>query len=169
MNLRTPILVAVSGLFCLVLGACAGRAPGPTGSPARQPDATIIVPGEESALAQDLRRNLAERGWTLTRYDAAMLKGNVDYEAMARKARYRLTLSGTQIGACRNGEPSFLYNLAIIENRSGDVPLALSGVSCLKTVIRDFANQLDQKQIVPPFGKPQTNAAPTDAPQATTR
>lgn len=138
-------------LACGLLGACVSAprtsetAPGvATGMD------TIAVPRDTGMLAQGLRRSLDARGWRLTDYDAGRLEQTRDYQALARRARYRLTLSSDRIGDCRSGDPSFLYNVAVIENQSGRVPLALTGANCLRTAIGKFEQGLDRKQLIAP-------------------
>lgn len=139
-------------VFAIAVAGCAHR---PTPSPSNQggnntaPRASIIVPDSQSALAGGLRRALAERGWHLIGYSGDMTSGHADYQAMARRAKYRLTLMGTTVGRCENGDPSFLYRIAIIENRGGDVPVALSGADCLTSILDEFSTDLDQKQLTP--------------------
>ena len=142
----------ILAVLVVVATGCAHR---PGGSTSNQggnnyaPRESIIVPDNQSPLAGQLRRALAERGWHLIGYSGDMISGHADYQAMARQAKYRLTLMGTKIGACRNGDRSFLYRIAIIENKNGDVPVAMSGASCLTPIIDEFSTDLDQKQLAP--------------------
>ncbi|GAB3670728.1 hypothetical protein [Salinisphaera aquimarina] len=150
MHARYPFLIAVL-LLSGMLNACANTPP-----PARasdngyRPDVTVAVTQDTGMLAQGLSRSLRQHGWTLIGYDADALQGNRDYQSLARRARYRLTLSSDRIGDCRSGEPSFLYNVAMIENASGDVALALTGATCLATAIRDFDTDLRRKHLIVP-------------------
>lgn len=152
MTVRDSVLIAVIFLLAGALGACANSpaaTPTPTANP-RPTDISIAVPGQRNMLSQRLRRTLGERGWSLTHYDPDTLQGSRDYDRIAQRARYRLTLKANRIGDCRSGEPSFLYNLALIENASGNVRLALAGASCLSTIIERFQADLDRKQPVVP-------------------
>lgn len=142
----------ILAVLVFVATGCAHRPAGHTsnqGGNNYAPRESIIVPDNHSPLAGQLRRALAERGWHLIGYSGDLTSGHADYQAMARRAKYRLTLMGTKIGACRNGDQSFLYRIAIIGNDSGDVPVAMSGASCLTPIIDEFATDLDQKQLAP--------------------
>lgn len=113
------------------------------------PAESMLVPDDNSALVEGLRRALAERRWHLIGYSGDMTSGHADYAAMARRAKYRLTLMSTPAGQCRNGDPSFLYRIAIIRNHDGDVPVAISGADCLTPILGEFSTDLDQKQLAP--------------------
>lgn len=155
---------AVALLSGLLLFGCASQ-PAPKASQASSggnhyaPQQSIIVPDQQTVLADKLRQALAERGWHLIGYSKDMTSGHADYQAMARQAKYRLTLLGTSIGRCRNGDPSFLYRIALIENTGGSVPVALSGADCLSPIIDEFATDLDEKQLAPIPRQPTQNAS----------
>lgn len=147
---------AALALALAILAGCAHHPPsaGPDqGGNTYAPRDSIIVPDEQSVLSQRLRQALAERGWHLVGYSGDMTSGHADYQAMARRAKYRLTLMGTPVGRCRNGDPSFLYRIAIIQNTDGDVPVAMSGAECLGPIVAEFADDLDQKQLAPMPGR----------------
>jgi hypothetical protein len=147
MKLRNTVHSAVAILLYGMLTACAGAPLPPADNGSSR---AMAVPGDEGMLAQRLRESLRERGWSLIEYDADALGRNRGYAGLARQAKYRLTLSGDRIGNCRGGTPSFLYNLAVIENASGRVDLALTGASCLDTVVTRFEADLDRKELVIP-------------------
>lgn len=143
---------AILAVLTVVATGCAhhpAAAPSNQGGNHYAPRESIIVPDGHSALAEGLRRALAARGWHLIGYSGDMISGHADYQAMARRAKYRLTLMGTTIGRCHQDKRSFLYRIAIIENRGGDVPVALSGADCLTTILDNFSTDLDQKQLAP--------------------
>lgn len=149
---RSLVFAASLALTAALVAGCASQ---PTHQPADQggnryaPDESIIVPDGRSALVSGLRRALAERGWHLIGYSGDMTSGHADYAAMTRRAKYRLTLMGTPVGQCQNGDRSFLYRIAIIQNNNGDVPVAMSGADCLTPVLDEFSTDLDQKQLTP--------------------
>ncbi|WP_147418230.1 hypothetical protein [Salinisphaera sp. Q1T1-3] len=135
----------------LVLAGCAGTPKTPTPKPTTPsgppPAATVIVPSDDSVLAQAAMQALRQRGFHLTRYSAAMTRGSDDYRLMARKARYRLTLRSESIGRCRNGQTSLRYRLALIENANGNVPVSLSGADCLDAIRQALTTELDRDRI----------------------
>lgn len=143
-NLRhTAIAILLYGM----LTACAGAPLPPADNGSAR---AMAVPADDGMLAQQVRETLRDRGWSLLEYDADALERNRGYTGLARQAKYRLTLSGDRIGNCRGGRPSFLYNLAVIENASGRVDLALTGANCLDTAITRFEDGLDRNQLVVP-------------------
>lgn len=138
------LFVPLSGL----LVACASH-PAPQAEHHGTADAAILVPDGRSALAKGLRQALTGRGWHLISHHGDLIRPRADYRALARRAKYRLTLTASPAGSCRNGEPSYRYRIAMIENANGAVPVALSGVDCLATILDEFAGDLDQKRLTP--------------------
>ena len=136
-------------LTAAFVAGCASHSTRPPAdrSASRHAAESMIVAHGNSSLAQGVRRALTERGWHLIDYSADMTHAHVDYAAMARRAKYRLTLVDTPIARCRNGEQSYLYRITIIRNRDGDVPLAIAGANCLTPILGQFSNDLDQKQL----------------------
>lgn len=149
MHPRTCFAALVIVTLCAGLAACATQPPSATPA-ARTGLDTIAVPEGHNDLGVQLQHSLTQHGWSLTRYNPDVLQQSRTYDQLARRARYRLTLSTTRIGACRDGAPSFFYNLALIENRSGDVALALTGASCIGTAVQKFEDGLNRKNIRPP-------------------
>lgn len=147
MKFRHIIHTAVAIVLYGMLTACAGA---PLASSDNASAQAMAVPESDDLLAQRLRQSLGERGWTLIEYDAEALDRNRGYAGLARQAKYRLTLSADRIGNCRGGTPSFLYNIAVIENASGKVGLALTGANCLDTTAMRFEEGLDRQQLVVP-------------------
>lgn len=148
--MRKPIVATVVACTLGVLTACA-HDPGLQAVQAPpDPAATVAVPHEQNALADQLRNALSARGWTLTNYDASTLQAQAGYAELARRARYRLTLSADRIGYCRGGQPSFLFNTALVENATGAVPVAMTGAHCLTTAKREFDAALDRHRIRAP-------------------
>lgn len=78
-----------------------------------------------------------------------MTSGHADYQAMAQHAKYQLTLMATWVGQCRNGNPSFVYRIAMIGNSDGAVPVAMSRAEDLTPIVDKFFTDLDQKQVAP--------------------
>lgn len=111
--------------------------------------ATILTPADHGALADRLRQTLHARGWRLVGYSANMTRGKDNYRAMARRARYRLTLQSSPISACDTGDKSYRYQIALIENATGDAPVTLSGADCLNTIDEAFTTALDRDAIRP--------------------
>ncbi|MGB7756596.1 MAG: hypothetical protein WBL23_11070 [Salinisphaera sp.] len=150
---RRSLVCATAIVLCtFIVAGCAShpaRQPTDQGGNHYAPAESIIVPDGDSTLVAGLRRALAERGWHLIGYSGDMTSGHADYAAMARRAKYRLTLMGTPVGQCHNGDPSFLYRIAIIQNKDGDVPVAISGADCLTPILGEFSTDLDQKQLAP--------------------
>ncbi len=144
------------GLLVIALAAslagCAGSGATKTQPAATTPsydaDAHVLVPQSDSALLATLKQRLAARGWAFAPYTADMTRGIDDYRAMARRARYRLTVQATEIGACDSGQSSYRYRVALIENASGEVPITLSGADCLSVIDAGFARALQQDRIV---------------------
>ena len=147
MKLRQIAHSAVAILLYGMLTACAGAPLPPADNGASR---AMAIPQDDGMLARGLRDELRERGWSLLEYDADALARNRGYAGLARQAKYRLTLSGDRIGNCRGGTPSFLYNIAVIENSTGDVQLGLTGANCLDTTVTRFAEGLDRKALVIP-------------------
>ena len=145
------------GLVLMILAAslagCAGsgvsKAPPASTTPAYDASAHVLVPQGNSALLATLKQRLAARGWALAPYTADMTRGIDDYQAMAQRARYRLTVQATAIGACDDGQPSYRYRVALIENASGEVPITLSGADCLAVIDKGFATALQQNRVRP--------------------
>jgi len=148
MHTRTLFSTVLIVVLCAGLAACASSPPARPTAPAGAN--TIAVPDNDNSLAQQLHGSLRARGWSLIQYDPDALQDNRAYGRLAQRAQYRLTLSATRIGACRDSAPSFLYNLALIENRSGDVTLALTGASCITTATRRFEDGLDRNGLRAP-------------------
>jgi len=148
MPLHKPLLAVISLLCIGMLSACAGTAPPPPAtSMTMAAQSTIAVPANDDMLARALHDRLGARGWALIQYDAQALQNSRDYPGLARQAQYRLTLSNKRIGACRSGEASFIYNIALIENQSGDVLVGLTGADCRARIIERFDTALDRKQL----------------------
>lgn len=150
MTVRAVLSTTFVLIAAALLTGCAGAPAVRAADAAVDPDTVVAVPPGESALADQLRRRLSARGWSLTRYDPVELERNRGYAQLARRARYRLTLSAERIGNCRAEEPSFLYNLALISNQSGDVAVALTGAQCVTTTLKRFDEALDRKRIAAP-------------------
>ena len=153
-----PTLGMRLGLVLAVIlgGALAGCAGTPRTSTSQSPAAPaydagryILMPHGDSALRATLKKRLADQGWQFAAYTADMTRGIDDYRAMARRARYRITLQAEEIGRCETGEPSYRYRIALIENASGDAPITQSGADCLNVVDRDFTTALTTHAIRP--------------------
>lgn len=148
MPLHKPLLAVISLLCISMLSACAGTAqPPPAASMNVAAQSTIAVPANDDMLARALRDRLSAHGWSLIQYDAQALQNSRGYQGLARQAQYRLTLSNKPIGACRSGEASFIYNIALIENQSGDVRVGLTGADCSARIIERFDTALDRRQL----------------------
>ncbi len=151
-RLTTKSLAGLALLAAMTLTGCAGTDSAMRVSTAQRPaynaDAHVLVPQSDSALLATLKQRLAARGWAFAPYTADMTRGIDDYRAMARRARYRLTVQATEIGACDSGQSSYRYRVALIENASGEVPITLSGADCLSVIDAGFARALQQDRIV---------------------
>ncbi|WP_353111527.1 hypothetical protein [Salinisphaera dokdonensis] len=147
MTQRKILLTALAILLYGMLTACAGAPLPPADNGASR---AMAVPQDDGMLAQRLRQSLNDRGWSLIEYDADALNRNRGYGGLAGQAKYRLTLSSDRIGNCRGGTPSFLYNIAVIENATGHVDLALTGANCLDTTVTRFEAGLDRRELVVP-------------------
>jgi len=157
-----PSLVAAA-----LLAGCAsqpGTPPVIGNTRSAKPQQTIIVPADPGPLATALRESLSAEGWQTARYSTGASNMADDARAMAQRARYRLTLTSSTAGACRNDNPSFLYQISIIENASGKVPLAMSGGDCLDNVRTQFRQELldDGLSLKP---RVQTDQVPISTPQ----
>jgi len=150
MHLHKSVLVILSLLCFGMLSACASTSQ-PAASVATNLASrhTIAVPAADDMLARALRDRLSARGWSLIQYDANALQDSRGYLGLAHQARYRLTLSNRRIGDCRSGEASFVYNVALIENQSGDVLMGLTGADCRGRVLKRFDTTLDRKHLDP--------------------
>lgn len=143
-NLRRT---AIATLLYGMLTACAGAPLPATDNGASR---AMALPAVEGMLAEQVRASLRDRGWSLLQYDAEALDRSRDYDGLARRAKYRLTLSDDRIGNCRGGRPSFVYNITVIDNATGRVGLALTGANCLDTAISRFEDGLERNALVVP-------------------
>lgn len=146
MKARKIALFLAAVMLYGMLTACAGAPLVPADANA---DA-MAVPIDDGPLGEPLRAQLHDNGWSLVEYDADALARNREYRMLARHAKYRLTLSADRIGNCRGETPSFLYNIAVIENASGTVRLALTGASCVDTIMERFAAGLERQGLTWP-------------------
>lgn len=152
---RAAIIISLgAGL----LAGCAGQPPQSTheaGPEASAPAQTMIVPEARSPLAKAIRQVLSARGWQLADYQRSGAHNTpADAHAMARRARYRLTLTASPAGTCRATEPSFMYRLSIIDNASGQVPLAMSGADCVSAIKQQFQRELAEDGLSLTAGTP---------------
>lgn len=147
MKLRNIVRSALAILLYGMLTACAGAPLPPADNGSSR---AMAVPEDDGMLAKRLRESLSDRGWSLIEYNAEALSRNRGYGGLATQAKYRLTLSSDRIGNCRGGTPSFLYNVAVIENATGHVDLALTGANCLDTTVTRFEDGLDRRELVVP-------------------
>ncbi|MDA3921856.1 MAG: hypothetical protein PF501_14425 [Salinisphaera sp.] len=99
---------------------------------------TIFVPARQTPLATRIRALLSAHGWQPVAYTAGAGISSADAQAMSIQGRYRLTLDARPAGKCRNDGPGYAYQLSIIENRTGTVPLTLSGADCLDAIVSQF-------------------------------
>ncbi|MES1927052.1 hypothetical protein [Salinisphaera sp. T31B1] len=151
---RPPLVFLSSLLCCALISACAATPK--TQRPARPAAAshTVAVPAADDPLGQGLQASLTDRGWSLMQYDPSALADNRGYQRLSTLARYRMTLSSKRIGDCRNGDASYLYNVAVIENDGGGVIAAMTGAQCRETAIERFGDELDRKRFSPPASGP---------------
>lgn len=147
---RAAIILLLSAL---ILAGCARQPSRPSAqaTPATAVSAhTMIVSAARGPLADNIRQTLSSNGWRLAEYHSAGASNTpADAQAMAQRARYRLTLTASSAGACRSGEPSFMYRLSVIENASGKVPLAMSGADCVSAIKQQFQQELAEDGLSP--------------------
>ncbi|ROO26412.1 hypothetical protein SAJA_11305 [Salinisphaera japonica YTM-1] len=142
------VLIILAASLAGCAGSSATKAPPTATTPAYNADAHVLIPQGDSTVLTTLKQRLAARGWSFAPYTADMTRGIDDYRAMAQRARYRLTVQATEIGACDSGQSSYRYRVALIENASGEVPITLSGADCLGVIDSGFADALQQHRIV---------------------
>lgn len=134
--------------FVLFLSACAGNMQSYSKFDERQK--TITVPYGSSGLKGGMKKALTDRGWKMAVYSGPeILEGTSGSSVRMEKYRTfntRYTLLGTE----RNTGPAgcfisqyFIYDIAIVDNKTGQEVMTMSGEGCEGQVLDTFGKALD--------------------------
>lgn len=159
---RAALLISLgAGLLAGCAGQPSQKSTQETEPAASAPAQTMIVPTASNPLAETIRQTLSASGWHLAQTPRPGAHNTpADAHAMARRARYRLTLTASPAGACQGDEPSFMYRLSVIDNASGKVPLAMSGADCLGAIKQQFQHELAEDGLSPKTAKSSSSQSP---------
>lgn len=145
MKLNTLVTIC----FALLLSACSS---GNTQSYNKfdERNKTITIPYGSSGLKGGMKKALTDRGWKMNVYSGPeILEGKSGSSIRMEKYRTfntRYTLLGTE----RNTGPAgcivsqyFIYDIAIVDNRTGQEVMTMSGEGCEGQVLDAFSKALD--------------------------
>ncbi|WP_243041697.1 hypothetical protein [Dyella sedimenti] len=113
---------------------------------------TITVPAGAEGLKGKLKQALAQDGWKLVVYAGpSVTKGTVGAATKIAQydtfnTRYQLTVSSNQFDWCFKGlTPDIVYDISVIDTKSGSEVLTVSGKGCEPDAVEAFVSALHGK------------------------
>jgi hypothetical protein len=137
----------MAAIGALLLAACATDVQ--RYSDIDQSNKTVTVPAGGAGLTGKIKSGLTQAGWQMVVYRGPeVTRGTVGEEVrLARgntfNSRYNLIVEQRRVDLCLNLEPEILYDISLIDNRSGAEVITMSGRGCESRVANTFLDQLN--------------------------
>jgi len=113
---------------------------------------TITVPAGAGGLKGKLKQALANDGWKMVVYGGpSVTEGEVGAKTKLEQydtfnSRYQLTVSSEQFDLCIKGlSPDIIYDVSIIDTKSGAEVLTVNGKGCEPDAVKAFMKALHGK------------------------
>lgn len=145
--MRFLIAALVAGLF---LSGCATSNFQRYGSIDRSQKTITVAPGS-FGLNGRLKQVLAKHGWKLVVYRGpAVTEGKIGKNTKIKQydsfnSRYTLVVNSRRYDLCLNFTPMILYDVSLIDNRSGSEVFTMDGDDCESSVVQKFKEALKNR------------------------
>lgn len=134
--------------FVLLLSACAGNMQ--TYSKFDERNKTITIPYGSSGLKGGLKKALTDRGWKMTVYSGPEILEGRNGSSVRMEKYQTFNTRYTLFGNARATGPAgcfisqyFIYDIAIVDNKTGQEVMTMSGEGCEGQVLDTFGKALD--------------------------
>ena len=112
---------------------------------------TMMVPPGSIFLLGDLKAALASSGWkTVIDTGPVVTQGMANEQGVnlttsqTFRARYRLYVKAQQVDICITLDPSIVYDISVVDNKTGSEVVTMNGRGCSKQVVRQFMEELQK-------------------------
>ncbi len=117
-------------------------------TPLDRSDKTITIQAGAAGLKGKIKDTLRQEGWKI-RTDAGPTKttgavgGDVDLQTSTTfRTRYRMAIDSRRIDTCIPSGPLYVFEMAVIDNDTGDEILTMDGRECEDRIVEDFLGWL---------------------------
>lgn len=119
-------------------------------SPIDITEKTMTVPTGSRHLIGALKKELNKNGWKLLVYGHGPIKTegefnkNVSLETYDTfNTRYNLLVEEDWTDYCLTFDSELNYDISLIDNKTGEEVITLSGLDCLRPIVRKFINAVE--------------------------
>ena len=113
---------------------------------------TITVPAGNKGLKGGLKKILSNNGWNLAIYmGPEVMEGSLEKHGKIKKystfnTRYSLYVDSYRWDVCLHGSPYIVYEVAVVDNKSGAEVITFDGDGCEDYILKQFSESITNPQ-----------------------
>lgn len=110
---------------------------------------TITVPAGSKGLKGEIKKALAEDGWSMSVYRGPdVTEGTMGGETKLESyntynTRYTLAMASNVYDVCLNFSPAVSYDISLIDNKTGTEIITMDGEGCENGIAQEFLQALN--------------------------